>query len=61
MQDQEIARFLDEQEPMVTFEQLVEKYSGPDYNLSGDALWIRIIDSSMKGRGLIDDLFRITY
>jgi len=61
MKNQNLASFLDLQEPMATFESLVTKYSGPGYNFSGDALWNAIIEGSMKGRGLVDDLFKIIH
>lgn len=57
MNEQYIAQFLDDLEPMATFEGLVEKCTGPKFGLRGDAFWNRIIDSSMKGRGLVDILF----
>lgn len=59
MSEAELASLLDSKEPMATFDGLVAKYSGPPENLSGDSLYNRIIEGSMKGRGTIDDLFQI--
>jgi hypothetical protein len=57
MQDQKLAKVLDAKELMKTFDQMVAEKTAAGF--SGDALWNEIINSSMKGRGLVDELFKI--
>lgn len=55
MTDTEWSKYLMSQERNKTFEQLVEENMGK--GLSGDALWNKIIESSMKSRDYVDKLF----
>lgn len=55
MADTEWANHLMSQERNKTFEELVRE--GTERGLSGDALWNKIIESSMKSRGWLDSLF----
>ena len=55
MTDTEWSKYLMSQERNKPFEQLVEENMGK--GLSGDALWNKIIESSMKSRDYVDKLF----
>jgi filamentous hemagglutinin len=51
MADREFAELLNRTEPNMTWNQVVDKYSG---NYSGDALWEKIINSSQASRSSVN-------
>ncbi|WP_459477392.1 hypothetical protein [Clostridium saccharoperbutylacetonicum] len=57
MLDQDWAEFLMQNEKNITFEQLVKR--NMDKGLSGDALWNKIIQSSMSSRDSVNSLFQL--
>lgn len=57
MKDSDIANYLDSKELNKTWEQLVQEKT--DKGFLGNAIFQEIINSSMKGRPTVDNVFRI--